>query len=434
MKKLIILILMFVSTNISAKEWVQKHYIKSEYIKTLQCLDSNNCYAFTNDVLGRANRIYKSTDQGNSWNAIYEDYYDKLIEISRCFVLDTSNIFMTYSEDYFVDVSTDGGKTFKRTNLEENGESYNGWIFGLTMYNQNIGCIISYDNLFYTTNGWKTYKTLDLDKGEYDKAGAPLYFIDSAHVIIKKEYRNKDAFVKFNIETETWSDYNTPWEIPPDEEPKTIYDVCFVNDTLGFACGGQEYGKGVVSSDIVWKTSDKGKHWEIIHEKLIEDTFPTTKISFSDEKHGMAVGSWGKIMETTDGGESWFYHTDLPEDLVETITVRVAMAGQTPIVSSIAGGIYRYEDDVSVQENEFQNVKFDIKQTPEHITINITDENHRRYKLQIVDIQGKSMYEGSLLYSLENVVSLSGFSSGVYLYRIMCEGTLAGSGKFVVTK
>ncbi|MDA3844563.1 MAG: T9SS type A sorting domain-containing protein, partial [Candidatus Kapabacteria bacterium] len=400
-----------------------------EYIKTLQCLDSNNCYAFTNDVLGRANRVYKSTDQGNSWNAIYEDYYDKLIKISRCFVFDTSKIYLTYSDNYFVDVSTNGCLTFKRTNLERNGETYNGSIYGITMYNQNIGCVVSYDNLFYTKDGWETFKALE--QGEYDKIGSPMFFIDSNNVILKKEYRIEDAFVKFNIQTETWTAYNEPWEIPTDEEAKTIYDVCFINDILGFACGGQRYGKGQVTSDIIWKTTNQGKHWEIIHEKLIEDTFPPTKISFSDEKHGMAVGNWGKIIETTDGGETWFYHTNLPEDLVETISVRVAMAGQTPIVSSIAGGIYRYEEPVSVNESEFQDAIFDINQTPENFTINITDDRHRKYKLQIVDISGKTVFEGSLLYSLENVVSLSDFSSGVYVYRILSGGVLARSGKIL---
>ncbi|MCK5741374.1 MAG: T9SS type A sorting domain-containing protein, partial [Chlorobi bacterium] len=89
---------------------------------------------------------------------------------------------------------------------------------------------------------------------------------------------------------------------------------------------------------------------------------------------------------------------------------------------------------VSVQESEFKDVIFDINQTPEHLTINISDENHRKYRLQIVDIQGKSMYESSLLYSLENVVGLSEFAQGSYVYRILCGNVLVRSGKFVVTR
>ncbi|MDA3844323.1 MAG: YCF48-related protein [Candidatus Kapabacteria bacterium] len=432
MLRLILLFLILMNINLSAKEWVQKHYIYSEHITTLQCVDSANCYAFAEDVMASTNRIYKSTDQGNTWEGIYAFYEDSLMSIGKCFVLDTSNIYLTYSGAFLVDKSTDGGKTFKRTNFEENGKSYNGWIFDFVMYNKNIGFIVSYNSIFYTTDGWKTYKSPNIE--EYHTVGAPIFFIDSNNVAVSEIHARGDVFLKFNLDTEKWTPYNTTLQIPDEEYEETMHDVCFVNDSVGFACGGQKLNQGISSSDIIWKTSDTGKHWNIIHEEIIDKSSTTQKITFSDEKHGMAVGSWGKIMETTDGGETWFYHNDLPKDLTETILVRVALAGDNNIVSTLRGGIYRYEDDISVQESEFQDVIFDIKQTPEHITINISDDRHRKYSLQIADMSGKSMYEGSLLYSLENVVSLSGFASGVYIYRIMCGGALARSGKFVITK
>ncbi|MCK5743068.1 MAG: T9SS type A sorting domain-containing protein [Chlorobi bacterium] len=436
MLRIILLLLILMNIDLSAKEWVKKHYIVQEYINTFQCVDSSNCYAFANEVTGRANRIYKSTDQGNLWEVIYEDYYDSLEEINKCFVLDTSNIFMTYGGDFFIDKSTDGGQTFRRTIFEYPGREFKGYVTDIQMYNKDIGLVISTNDLFYTKDGWDTYKALIL--GNYQYAGAPIFFIDSNNVGISAYSSNSSTFHKFNLDDESWSSYYVPNPLPEGEKDRTISRISFVNDSVWYACGYQDNKADNYVKDLIWKTVDKGKQWDLIFENSPEESYPISAISFRDEKHGMAAGSWGKVLETEDGGKTWDY-IEVP--IVEgdgyelfTIMVRAVLAGQYNIVSSLRGGIYRYEDPVSVQESEFKDATFKINQTPENLTINISDENHRKYRLQIVDMQGKIMYEGSLLYILENVVSLSGFSSGVYVYRITCEGTLARSGKFAVTK
>jgi len=111
-------IILFFSANLLAKkEWVQKHYVEKENITTLQCVDSLNCYAFVDDARNWTNRIYKSIDQGNTWQLIYE--YDNshepdILALNRCFASDTLNIIISYKNIHYIDKSTDGGKTFKR--------------------------------------------------------------------------------------------------------------------------------------------------------------------------------------------------------------------------------------------------------------------------------------------------------------------------------
>ena len=448
MKRLLILILLFVGTNISAKEWVEKHIIiidnryVPETILTLQCIDSLNCYAFTDYATPdeQYTRIYYSKDQGNTWEKIYEVDYstgEPYANVRYCQAVDTNNIFLTYGRSfgeylYRVDKSTDGGKTFNKINFESPNVELYGGITELKMYDQKTGIIVTDPALIYTFDGWETYHINDLNGLSIREYA--LFFIDSEKICLAQRINWIGHFYSFNLKTEKWDEYSPPNYEPGTTDEIIMYDVSFINDSTGFACGGNQYGQGSYSSDVIWKTTTRGENWNIIYNETLPETWATTRISFSDELHGIAVGSWGKIMQTTDGGETWFYHTDVRERIRKSSGLRVAMAGEYPILAATAGGIYRYEEPVSVNETEFKDANFEIRQTPENFTINITDDNHRKFSLQIVDISGKTVYEGSLLYSLENVVGLSGFVQGGYVYRILCGNALVMSGKFAIIR
>jgi len=130
-----------------------------------------------------------------------------------------------------------------------------------------------------------------------------------------------------------------------------LYDVFFVNDSTGYACGGDKYELG-----ILLKTFDGGKTWsqpDSIIPKVANaqyffnaaegyvagyDTWlaqtadsgrtfsasasydwETHDICFGDRQHGVRVNgsgyNEGKIMSTTDGGASWNVIATLPNSL-----------------------------------------------------------------------------------------------------------------------
>lgn len=78
-----------------------------------------------------------------------------------------------------------------------------------------------------------------------------------------------------------------------------VYDVHFVNGTIGFACGfGASYGR-------VYKTQDAGQTWfEVFQTPSPQQTF--YQVVFTDVNTGYAAG-WpgGTIYKTTDGGLTW---------------------------------------------------------------------------------------------------------------------------------
>jgi photosystem II stability/assembly factor-like uncharacterized protein len=81
-----------------------------------------------------------------------------------------------------------------------------------------------------------------------------------------------------------------------------LESIFFIDQNIGWAVGeaissnNDHYG-------IILKTTDGGTHWE--HQALF-DSGAIRDVHFVDENNGWVVGESVKILNTTDGGESWF--------------------------------------------------------------------------------------------------------------------------------
>jgi photosystem II stability/assembly factor-like uncharacterized protein len=67
-------------------------------------------------------------------------------------------------------------------------------------------------------------------------------------------------------------------------------------------------GKGA----ILYRTADGGEHWELLAPNTTKHIFDLTFVSPSQ---GVAVGDWGLLMHTEDGGRTWTL-ARIPEDFV----------------------------------------------------------------------------------------------------------------------
>ncbi|MBG4014721.1 glycosyl hydrolase [Pseudomonas aeruginosa] len=54
---------------------------------------------------------------------------------------------------------------------------------------------------------------------------------------------------------------------------------------------------------VVLLSDDQGRQWR--QARSVPLSTPLTGVSFVDARHGWAVGHWGAILSTADGGESW---------------------------------------------------------------------------------------------------------------------------------
>lgn len=75
----------------------------------------------------------------------------------------------------------------------------------------------------------------------------------------------------------------------------TLTAVHFTDDRNGWAVG--HWG-------VVLHTTDGGETWALQAADLANDR-PLYSVYFSDAQHGVAVGLWSRMMRTTDGGAHW---------------------------------------------------------------------------------------------------------------------------------
>jgi type IX secretion system substrate protein len=434
MKYIIIILLLFQAYNLSAElQWIQKHKEYMETIRTLECVDSTHCFAFVKGSKS-VSRVYLSRDQGDTWNLIYElvpDLFkDSINRISRCDVVDSNHIFITFQSRIAVESSNDGGKTFKRHLFGEYSSYLNigEIIYDFKMFNERIGIMNTDSYHAYTKDGWNTYKFIHRQKD--DSSGNCLFFLDSNRVAMKKVIHTFDDFVVFDLTTETFEQYSERFPVEPGEESKDMIEVCFINDTLGFGCGSQETGNGDTDYNIIWKTTDKGKHWRVVNDNVgAISSFGLATIAFTaDGKRGMTAANWGVMLETNDYGETWEY-IDPPEVNLKATTPRMTFAGQYPLIATIAGGIHRQENVNSIEEYVDTNLK--IYQSFDELIIELINKPASNLQFQIVDLLGRGIIRES--YENQQIISidLSQINTGFYMYRIISDGRVLRTGKII---
>lgn len=89
------------------------------------------------------------------------------------------------------------------------------------------------------------------------------------------------------------------WESPPKPLPEELRDgidfrAVEVRDEKVWLAGSP--------GSVIWHSPDGGLHWE---EQLTGQTAPLAALRFSNERQGLAVGAFGAIVRTDDGGKTW---------------------------------------------------------------------------------------------------------------------------------
>lgn len=82
----------------------------------------------------------------------------------------------------------------------------------------------------------------------------------------------------------------------------TLTAVTFVDEQNGWAVG--HWG-------VILRTSDGGEHWQLQRSDTQEDR-PLFSVHFFDQQDGVAVGLWSLLLQTRDGGKTW-NAVDLPQ-------------------------------------------------------------------------------------------------------------------------
>ena len=334
-------IMLILSSYIASSQniWDEVFYMEG-VPKKIEFIDTNTCLIVTTTF--SPNWLYKSKNQGKNWDLIFE-YSKSGVESANDICVVDSNIVYIVFEKGNIFKSIDGGQTFEQKLIDGIEQMWN-----ITMLNEQTG-IIAYTRFYVTRDSWETYKRIDdLPAGTFVN---PQFINDSTVVMGYLDARaNKRYFLKININT-------LKFELHLIDKPFTINDFCYYSDSLMFVCGKSNNISGGSGHDAIYKSTNGGINWRRVLDLYTDDTkfnhrmnpFGLQSIAFKDSLTGIAVGQFGKIVYTYDGGESWQYESKLPPKLgggeSNPPTMIVRYAGSIPIIAAFNGYIHRFKED-----------------------------------------------------------------------------------------
>jgi len=214
-------------------------------------------------------------------------------------VLNQDTIFASSAESMGLLKSVNGGQTWDTVTFGATTalkvhftDRQHGFVAGFASFPTGPSC-------FKTSDCGQTWQPM------YDTISAGSYFY-------KIRFLNKDTgFISdmgvLSRTTDGGATF-TRQELVPDYH--YITNIYFVNQTTGFVSLAQ-YGN-VTNLDRIFKTTNSGTTWTEVYSDTTEpqQVFVYDGISqmhFSDAQHGWAIatGMPGKILRTTNGGNSW---------------------------------------------------------------------------------------------------------------------------------
>lgn len=365
MKKTILILLILCASNLLSFEtdWKLMGQPNDGAIKTIDCKDSINCIILAKTT--NLTNILFSSDKGESWKLRYRkdsDIYDPphLYNLKGGVLPSHSHIFMYYFDVGEIIKSIDSGRTFERITLYEERNT----LEVIDMRDTNVGIALNYYSIYVTFDGWKTFETRDRGIPKYNNF---LYVEFVSDSIVQCICHNSERTIKYtgasivnyNIYTDEYEELHQFLPKQGQVYSDTYEFMDIVSDSVSYVSGRRLLGLGDQQVDLIAKTTDGGRTWKNVLDKEYEPRFGLLGISFYDEMNGVVSGRSGKILMTNDGGQTWKY--EVPKEIfgkddkgLGLFSTSIDWAGQTPIIGSTRGHIYRYEGDYFVFDGKYK--------------------------------------------------------------------------------
>ena len=146
----------------------------------------------------------------------------------------------------------------------------------------------------------------------------------------------------------------------PYQYQTNLYAIKFVNDSVGYFCGGEEYSHGIIG-----KTVNRGQSW---YFTFVDHELRT--IDFKDNQHGYC-GGYGAMYYTNDGGENW----QLTASNNEFIT-SINLTSVNGVACGYEGGILKNNNTIDWEKILNSNSAFS---TRSHFNTVCTNDNNNYF-------------------------------------------------------
>ena len=376
--------------------------------RSVFAINEETCWSVGND-----GSIQKTVDSGNTWETQFSG---------------TENVLYSV---YFADEMT-------------------GWSVG------------QYGIILKTTNGGGEWKTLASGTSNNLQS---VYFIDS----------NTGWIVGRSGTIMKTIDGGSTWEAQTSGSSAWLYSVFFINETHGWIVGSNgtifhttnggdiwdEQTSGttnylssihfidlnngwiVGSKGILLRTTDGGKNWHLVNTKTVEWL---KSIFFNNDETGWAVGSNGIFIMSEDGGATWSPRKSWTKKTLNSVFFKDDVCGWIVGETGTVLKLMMNNLATSIDKKEVNSIlpqHFELYQNYPNPFNPITKINYKIPKSSSVDLSiyntlGEKIVtlvsgkQAAGYYQIE--WNASGFSSGVYFYRLSTEAGNVATRKLVLLK
>ncbi len=397
--------IVFFISNIAQAQWIQQYSGFNDDLYGMH---------FLNDNLGHA------VGWGASYGAVVLTTYnggedwEGVIPVSGAYLfsvtfIDSLNGFAAGCDaggsfNAMILKTTDGGENWTRRLFSD---SYGFYV--VTFPDPSIGYACGWLGAIYKTEngGGSWYRQSSGTSNVFRWMHFPT--VDTGYAVCGTNFNNPNTLYK----TTNGGD---DWNLVHNFGSGTVIGGVYFHDTQNGIVVGHN------GREAIMKTIDGGETWEVKHTGTSSAVLQG--LDFNGEQ-GWAVGSYGRIIRTIDSGENW--------TLDETVSPPVLLlavyeSGNTVCAVGSGGGIYTKDLTTSINPNDdilpsefilFQNYPNPFNSSTE-IRYSIPIQSDVR--LDVYNILGRRIAtlvdENQQLGDHSVLWDASGFSSGIYFYRI----------------
>ena len=270
-----------------------------------------------------------------------------------------------------------------------------------------------------------------------------LSFIDSNNIKILavRDSDYKLFLMESNNGGQTWKQDTTIFDDIPES-------MLFLSNLDGWIAGAKQNGTGSVFSDIIYHTIDGGNTWNKVLDTLVT-RLPSglDKIVFSDSLNGMAMGYYGRLWRTRDGGVHWVNEDTKIDGNGNYAFHNIAMPTSNIVfgVCDFNGKIFKYDSNIYTYVSDKEEKRDDILIFPnpiytgQDISIKFNLQISENIKFILINSLGNIVDASDefFLTSGEHTINFNpkdNLPDGVYLLKIIKNGIDIIIKAFVILK